>query len=296
MKKNRLFGIIIIIVAYLVSFGVAFLLHHKINLPIEQFLLKLLIIDVVMTIVIFIFSLAFDNSSIYDPYWSVIPIVLSVYSAWILCDFHEMSFLMIGLIAVWGLRLTINFFKTFKCLDKQDWRYDHFKNKFPKLWPLINLTGIHLFPTIIVFGLMLSVVKYMETCGKVELNVSTIIAVVITIAAIIIETVADMQMHKFLKNRKNNELINTGLWKRSRHPNYFGEILFWWGIYLIMLSLNENMWILFLGPLLNTLMFVFISVPLAEKHQIDKNPAYFEYKKTTNTFLLFPKKEVEEEK
>ena len=63
-----------------------------------------------------------------------------------------------------------------------------------------------------------------------------------------------------------------------------------------MLSLNENMWIFFLGPLLNTLMFVFISVPLAEKHQIDKNPAYFEYKKTTNTFLLFPKKEVEEEK
>jgi steroid 5-alpha reductase family enzyme len=61
-----------------------------------------------------------------------------------------------------------------------------------------------------------------------------------------------------------------------------------------MLSLNDNMWVLFLGPLLNTLMFVFISVPLAEKHQLAKNPQYKEYVRTTNTFLLFPKKEVEE--
>lgn len=293
MKKNKLLGIIIILCAYIISFGVGALLHFKINLPVEQFLLKLLIMDVAMTIVVFIFSWIFDNASIYDPYWSIIPIVLTIYSAWILCDFHIMSYIMISLISIWGLRLTINFFKTFKNLDKQDWRYDYFKTKFPRLWPLINLTGIHLFPTLIVFMVMLSVVKYMETCSSVELNVSTIMAVVIALVAIVIETAADIQMHKFLKTRKNSELINVGLWKRSRHPNYFGEILFWWGIYLVMLSLNENMWILFLGPLLNTLMFVFISVPLAEKHQIEKNSAYLEYKKTTNTFLLFPKKEVD---
>ncbi|MBQ8292603.1 MAG: DUF1295 domain-containing protein [Bacilli bacterium] len=293
MKKNKILGIIVILCAYIISFGVGAFLHFKINLPIEQFLLKLLIIDIAMTIVIFIFSWIFDNSSIYDPYWSVIPIACSIYSAQQLNNFNAMSYIMIALVGIWGVRLTFNFFKTFKNLDKQDWRYDHFKNKFPKLWPLINLTGIHLFPTLVVFTLMLSIVKYMETCGSVEINVSTIIAIVITVAAIIIESVADYQMHKFLKVRKNNELINAGLWKRSRHPNYFGEILFWWGIYLVMLSLNENMWVLFLGPMLNTLMFAFISVPLAEKHQIQKNPAYLEYKKTTNTFLLFPKKEQE---
>lgn len=295
MKNSKIFGIFIIVLAYVVSFVVGGLLHYYLDLPIDDFLLKLLIMDVVMTIVIYLFSMIFNNASIYDPYWSVIPMVLTIYSAWVLCDFHPMSFLMISLIGIWGIRLTGNFFKTFKNLNTQDWRYDHFKNKFPRLWPLINLTGIHLFPTLIVFTCMLSVVKYMETCDNV-MNVSTIIAIVITLAAIVIETVADYQMHKFLKTRKNNELINTGLWKRSRHPNYFGEILFWWGIYLIMLSVNDNMWILFLGPLLNTLMFAFISVPLAEKRQIKKNPAYLEYKKTTNTFLLFPKKEVEDDK
>lgn len=292
MKKSKILGIFVIICSYIIAFGVGIVLHYRLSLPSEQFLLKLLIIDVAMTLVIFIMSTIFGNSSIYDPYWSVIPIVLSIYASYILCNFHYMSFIVIGLLVVWGLRLTINFFTTFKNLDKQDWRYDHYKNKFPKIWPLVNLFGIHLFPTLIVFMVMLPVFKYLETCNSVELNVSTIIACIICLIAIIIETIADKQMHNFLKIRKNNELINIGLWKRSRHPNYFGEILFWWGIYLVMLSLNSTMWVLFLGPLLNTLMFVFISVPLAEKHQLAKNPQYKEYVKTTNTFLLFPKKEV----
>ena len=293
MRNSKIFGIFIIVLAYLISFVVGGLLHYYLNLTEEQFLLKLLIIDIAMTIVIYLFSVIFKNASIYDPYWSVIPIVLSIYASWILGDFHEQNFVMLGLIGIWGIRLTINFFKTFKNLNTQDWRYDHFKNKFPKLWPLINLTGIHLFPTLVVFTCMLSVFEFMKTSPNVVINLSSVIAIIIILVAIVIEAVADHQMHKFLKTRQNNELINVGLWKRSRHPNYFGEILFWWGIYLLMLSLNDKMWVLFLGPMLNTLMFVFISVPLAEKRQIKKNPAYLEYKKTTNTFLLFPKKEVE---
>lgn len=293
MRNSKIFGIFIIVLAYLISFVVGGLLHYYLNLTEEQFLLKLLIIDVAMTVVIYLFSVIFKNASIYDPYWSVIPIVLSIYASWILGDFHEQNFVMLVLVGIWGIRLTINFFKTFKNLNTQDWRYDHFKNKFPKLWPLINLTGIHLFPTLIVFVCMLSVFEFMKTSPNVVINLSSVIAIIIILVAIVIEAVADHQMHKFLKTRQNNELINVGLWKRSRHPNYFGEILFWWGIYLLMLSLNDKMWVLFLGPMLNTLMFVFISVPLAEKRQIKKNPAYLEYKKTTNTFLLFPKKEVE---
>lgn len=293
MRNSKIFGIFIIVLAYLISFVVGGLLHYYLNLTEEQFLLKLLIIDIAMTVIIYLFSVIFKNASIYDPYWSVIPIVLSIYASWILGDFHEQNFVMLGLIGIWGIRLTINFFKTFKNLNTQDWRYDHFKNKFPKLWPLINLTGIHLFPTLVVFTCMLSVFEFMKTSPNVVINLSSIIAIIIILVAIVIEAVADHQMHKFLKTRQNNELINVGLWKRSRHPNYFGEILFWWGIYLLMLSLNDKMWVLFLGPMLNTLMFVFISVPLAEKRQIKKNPAYLEYKKTTNTFLLFPKKEVE---
>lgn len=293
MRNSKIFGIFIIVLAYLISFVVGGLLHYYLNLTEEQFLLKLLIIDIAMTVIIYLFSVIFKNASIYDPYWSVIPIVLSIYASWILGDFHEQNFVMLGLIGIWGIRLTINFFKTFKNLNTQDWRYDHFKNKFPKLWPLINLTGIHLFPTLVVFTCMLSVFEFMKTSSNVVINLSSVIAIIIILVAIVIEAVADHQMHKFLKTRQNNELINVGLWKRSRHPNYFGEILFWWGIYLLMLSLNDKMWVLFLGPMLNTLMFVFISVPLAEKRQIKKNPAYLEYKKTTNTFLLFPKKEVE---
>ena len=240
MKNSKICGILIIILAYLVSFVVGGMLHYYLNLTEEQFLLKLLIMDVAMTIVIYLFSIIFKNSSIYDPYWSVIPMALAIYTSWTLGGFHKQNFVMIGLIGIWGIRLTLNFFKTFKNLNKQDWRYDYFKNKYPKWWPLINLTGIHLFPTLIVFVCLLSVVDFMRTSPNVVLNLSSVIAVIICLIAIIIETVADREMHKFLKMRKNNELINVGLWKRSRHPNYFGEILFWWGIYLLMFFSKWN--------------------------------------------------------
>ncbi len=290
IKENRILSLIIILIAYACAFVAGYFVW--INLTMDSLLLKFLITDVVATIVIFIFSLICRNASVYDPYWSVLPLVMVIVFAKTISNFHPASFVMIALIAIWGIRLTINWFSTFKNLNHQDWRYDHYKNKFPRLWPIINFGGIHLMPTLIVFSTMLPVVEYMNVCATVPMNVSTIIGIVITIVAIIIETLADLQMHSFLKTRKNHELINVGLWKRSRHPNYFGEILFWFGIYLVMLSLADNMWILFLGPLLNTLLFVFISIPLAEKHQLAKNPAYLEYQKTTNVLLLFPKKTI----
>lgn len=290
IKENRILSLIIILIAYACAFVAGYFVW--INLTMDSLLLKFLITDVVATIVIFIFSLICRNASVYDPYWSVLPLVMVIVFAKTISNFHPASFVMIALIAIWGIRLTINWFSTFKNLNHQDWRYDHYKNKFPRLWPIINFGGIHLMPTLIVFSTMLPVVEYMNVCATVPMNVSTIIGIVITIVAIIIETLADLHMHSFLKTRKNHELINVGLWKRSRHPNYFGEILFWFGIYLVMLSLADNMWILFLGPLLNTLLFVFISIPLAEKHQLAKNPAYLEYQKTTNVLLLFPKKTI----
>jgi steroid 5-alpha reductase family enzyme len=204
MKKSKVLGILVIIASYIIAFGIGAVLHYRINFSNELFLLKLLIIDVAMTIVIFIFSTIFKNSSIYDPYWSLIPIVLSIYASYVLCGFHGMSYIMIGLLCIWGLRLTINFFNTFKGLDKQDWRYDHYKNKFPRIWPLVNFFGIHLFPTLIVYMVMLPVFKYLETCETAELNLSTIIVIIIALVAIVIESIADRQMHKFLKTRKNN--------------------------------------------------------------------------------------------
>ena len=296
MKKNRVFSFAVILLAYLVAFIGGALVWHYLGLYLANirndnlfsyYILLFLVSDVVATIIIWIFSTIFNNASIYDPYWSVLPMVMVVVFAKDLANFAPHTWIMIALVEVWGLRLTINWALSFKDLTIQDFRYDHYKQKFPKLWPLVNLFGIHLFPTLVVFLGMLSVIAYMQATPI--FNLATFMSIALCIAAIAIEMVADIQM-KQARKKPHHGLIITGLWKRSRHPNYLGEITFWLSLYLIMLSLAENRWILGLGPMVVLLLFGFVSVPLMEKHLSSKYPEYAEYKKTTNTFLIFPAK------
>ena len=90
-----------------------------------------------------------------------------------------------------------------------------------------------------------------------------------------IELIADLQLHAFIKNRKPGEFIRTGLWAWSRHPNYFGEVLFWWGLMLFGLAAYpEGWWWLILGALAMTLMFVVVSIPMMDKRSCERRPGY----------------------
>ena len=97
-------------------------------------------------------------------------------------------------------------------------------------------------------------------------------------------------MAKFKKNRKDrSEIINVGLWKYSRHPNYLGEITFWYGVALFFILPNLNMWYVIIGAILNTLLFLFISIPLAENHMKNYKAGFDEYKKKTRMLLPIKK-------
>ena len=95
--------------------------------------------------------------------------------------------------------------------------------------------------------------------------------------------VADVQMHKFRKNRSDT-FIRNGLWKYSRHPNYLGEILMWWGIALSVLCADPGTLILCLGAVANTMLFLFVSIPLADGRQSAK-PEFDKYKSETRMLL-----------
>ena len=117
--------------------------------------------DVVATLVIFGFSMAFDNSSFYDAYWSVIPI--AIFGYWTTVAAPDASTLRIAalfaVVFVWGNRLTFNWARGWTGLDHEDWRYVDFRNQFPGTYWLVSLGGIHFFPTVIVFATGASTVK-----------------------------------------------------------------------------------------------------------------------------------------
>lgn len=295
MKKNKAIGLIIIGLIYLFTIGVGvgtyFLLPNVIK---NQALLTMLIIDIICTIVIYLFSTIFKNSSIYDPYWSVAPIV--IYPGYLLAtdSVNVYTIIFVLVVAFWSFRLTINWALGFKNLGTQDWRYQNFKEKHPKVYFLIDLFGIHLFPTIMVFIGMLPGFFFIEKAVTTQLNVSFILSCLVMVLATVIEMVADIQMYNFRKNPENKgKVMSRGLWKNSRHPNYLGEILFWIGIWLAYFGTEADFMkamITAVSPIVIFCMFVFISIPMLEKRQLKNKPAYKDYMECSSMLLPIPVK------
>lgn len=283
MKRNRVFSFIIICLAYFLSIIIGVIIYDNIQ---GDVWIKLLISDIIATIVIFIFSLIFKNASIYDPYWSVQPVVI-ITLVLINNVVNVIKIFFTLVIILWGIRLTTNWAYNFKNLEHQDWRYTMLKEKTKSFYPFINLIGIHMVPTLIVYMCILPAVYVIQSNAKI--NVFSIIFLLFSIIAIIIQGVADFQMHIFRKNKRGG-FMRDGLWKYSRHPNYFGEIMMWWGIGLATLCLFPKKWYFIIGAIMNTLLFLFVSIPMADKR--NRKRGDFEQLKKETRMLLPIRKEI----
>lgn len=281
IKQSRIISYIIIALAYILATVVSITIYNKLEL---DWWLALLIADVIGTIIIFIFSLIFKNASVYDPYWSVQPPVILIAFATI----EKMSayaFLLIIVVSFWAIRLTLNWAYTFDNLNHQDWRYTMLKEKTKAFYPIINFVGIHLVPTLVVYGCILPGVYAIRQ--SYEINLLSVLFLCVSLFAVVLQGTADMQMHKYRKTRKTT-FIRDGLWKYSRHPNYLGEILMWWGIGLSVFFATSYEWFLLIGAIFNTSLFLFVSIPMADKRQSRKN-GFAEYKIQTRMLLPIKK-------
>ena len=281
MKEHRLLSFIAIFIVYIISAMVGIVTYNYLKFDLW---LNLLIADVISTVIVFIFSLILNNASVYDPYWSVAPIVILTYAV-LTNEITNASILVLIAVFLWGIRLTANWSYTFKNLKHQDWRYTMLKEKTKKLYPIINFLGIHLFPTIVVYLCITPAVYLVKF--NVEANIFTIIFFAISLLSVLLQGASDIQMHKYRKNRQT-PFIRDGLWKYSRHPNYLAEILMWWSIgLLVVLTVNNNYYFL-AGAMINMLMFIFISIPMADKRQ-GRKEGFMEYKKQTRMLLPIKK-------
>ena len=242
--------------------------------------------DLAAMVVIFLFSVMLNNSSLYDPYWSIIPMGIVPYWAFF-SDFEItiVSRLATILVCTWGLRLTWNFLRGWPGLVHEDWRYVNIREFTKKLYWPASFLGIHLFPTVIVFAglyplyLALSVPTF-------DSMVIIYLGAALGLIAIVIETVADEQLRNFvLSGPEKGTYLKSGLWSVVRHPNYLGENLFWWSLALIGFGATGNP-ICFTGAAAMTAMFVFASIPMIDKRMLERRPAYAEHKAKTPS--LFP--------
>lgn len=281
---NRPLSFLIIALCYIAAAGLGVVIYNQLSLAPW---LALLIADLCATLFIWVMSLIFHNASVYDPYWSLQPVVI-LGLVLLSHPFKLESLLLFLVVAFWGSRLTGNWIITFPGLHAQDWRYDQLKDKSGRFFPLVNLFGIQVMPTLIVYACTLPAFYYLINGGG--FAALTLVGLLVSFGGAAMELAADAQMLIFRRQSSDHSrLIRTGLWKYSRHPNYLGEILMWWGIYIVLLSTHPELWLLFIGPLANTLLFLFISIPLAEKHLATYKSGFSEYKQKTRMLLPFPK-------
>ncbi len=242
--------------------------------------------DLAATAVVFAVSVAVGNASLYDPYWSVAPAVIVV--AWLIASggMSGRPVLVVVLVLVWAVRLTANWASSWRGLGHEDWRYVSIRGRTSGRvpWWLVNLTGIQLLPTLVVFAGLLAV--WPAVTVRAPLGPLDAVAVAVTGAAIAVEAVADAQLRRFTGDPANRgRVADRGLWRYSRHPNYLGEICFWWGMWLFGLAAAPSWWWTVAGPAAMVLLFTFVSVPLMDRRSLDRRPAYADHMRRVPALL-----------
>jgi steroid 5-alpha reductase family enzyme len=245
-------------------------------LPGRHPLLVTALADVAATLAVFAFSVRHDNSSIYDPYWSVAPVPIA--AAWLAVAEPGVPALRQALVAAlvltWAVRLTANCLVRWRSLADEDFRYVEIRRRSGRLhWPASLLT-IHLFPTTWVFLGLLPLWPALSGPARPPGWLDAAAALV-TAGAVAVEAAADLQLRRFLSARRDPAaVLDTGLWAAFRHPNYVGEVLFWWGLWLFGLAADPGWWWTVAGPLAITALFAFVSAPWMDRRLAARHPAW----------------------
>ena len=234
-------------------------------------------------------SLPLRNASIVDPIWSlgfVIVAVVATITARSHLDGLRTGVLLV-LVAVWGLRLSLHLF-TRNVGHGEDPRYVAMRRHWgPRFW-LISL-----FTVFVLQGVLMWIVSLPLQLGiglatrATGWPVLLVVGVVVWLIGVGFESIGDAQLRRFRADPNSaGTVLDTGLWRYTRHPNYFGDACVWWGIALVALGAGGWAWLGLVGPVVMTTLLRRVSgVTLLEKSMVKRRPGYADYVRRTSPFV-----------
>jgi len=235
---------------------------------------------------LFVLALLLKKNDIVDISWGLGFVLLALYSLWESSVLHWRQLLVLLLVMLWGIRLAVYIFIRNRGKD-EDFRYAKWRKEWGKNWVLRSWLQVFMlqgfFMLLIAYPVFLN--GFQRVAGY---NLFDLAGLLVWLLGFGFEAVGDAQMLRFKKDPLNRGVImNKGLWRYTRHPNYFGEATMWWGIFLLTLNTEYGYWAI-LSPIVITWLLVKVSgVPMLEKKYAD-NPAYQEYVKQTSFFIPLP--------
>jgi len=205
-------------------------------------------------------------------------------------DFYLRKIILLALVSIWGLRLSV--YLSLRNIGKgEDYRYQQFRKDYgPERYWWFSYFQVFLLQGALILLVSLPLLASNASTTSNQLNVLDYVAIVVWIIGIIFEAGGDYQLSKFKSKPENKgKVLNTGLWKYTRHPNYFGDSAVWWSYALFCIA-SGSYWQI-VGSLLMTLLIIKVSgVSLLEKSLKDKKPEYQDYIKKTSAFFPLPPK------
>ena len=239
--------------------------------------------------VLFVLAMIRKDNSIADIAWGPGFVVVSWAALFINGSYGVGQFMVGALVTVWGLRLAIRIFRRNRGRG-EDPRYQKWREDWGKYFVLRSYLQVFILQGFILLLNVTPVMIIMSWASK-TLVWSYLLGLAVWCTGFFFESVGDYQLDRFLKDPENRgKVIDRGLWKFTRHPNYFGESTMWCGIFIIALAAPWG-WVGVIGPLVITGMILFVSgIPMTE-NMMEKTPGWEEYKKRTSAFLpWFPKR------
>lgn len=251
----------------------------------EQFL-AVFIVGLLAFSVVFVGAVLQRNNSIVDAFWGVGCMTLTIFSFVTFSGRDIYQWLATGFVAVWGLRLCARIVLR-NSGKPEDWRYAQWRRTWPRHWFYVrSYVEIFLFQAMLCFVVVLPAIFINVHTGAMRMPAVFAVGIVVWLIGFCFEVVGDAQLDAFIKHRPAKDAVLTsGLWRFSRHPNYFGEATQWWGIWLLAIGVSAAGWWTILGPLVITFLLLKVSgVPPVERH-LGKNPKYRAYMVVTNKFI-----------
>lgn len=229
----------------------------------------------------YIVGVILKNASIIDIGWGFGFVVIAIVG--FVQNMTLASGIMTLLVAIWGLRLTYHIFKR-NAGKPEDFRYANFRKEWGRTYYLRSYFQLFMFQAVMIFLISISYV-YANNLGEINSLPLFIAGGIIWLFGFLFEAVGDYQLKKFISNKDNKgKLIDIGLWKYTRHPNYFGEATLWWGIFMMALACKAP-WFTVISPITITILVRFVSgVPFLEE-RLKKRAGYEEYVRKTSIFI-----------
>lgn len=233
--------------------------------------------------ILFVIALFKRDNSIADIGWGLGFVIVALLTFFLEQGFTARHILVTALVVIWGMRLSTHIYLRNRGKG-EDPRYAAWRKKWGKWFVVRSFLQVFMLQGLLLLFIAFAIIL-VNSSSTGGLSILDICGLIVWIIGFLFESIGDYQLKRFIADEQNRgHILTTGLWRYTRHPNYFGEATMWWGIFLIALSVPYG-WTAIISPAVITFLLLRVSGVILLEKEFTDNEEFNEYKRRTSAFI-----------